>query len=243
MLKRWFWRLLYVVSVLSFSLPFVAVRGCEHNARLVTYSGWDLFVHDKLVLWYFIPFGIAVFFLICSLITPADSNILSGFLKSAKTALSGIAGAVIFFLPRFQFLFNKEYIVKKGQVLSAGCWVLVYAVSYIAMARLFFAARKTKPPPISKATLLPALFVCGFGFLLALSVPISIWLPLNQAVFSLKKLGVTFSLFLAFSLPIILAAYFLGRGLRAQAPWARRAVTMLAFIVAACALLLLYMRN
>ena len=116
------WRLVYLVSVLAFFLPFASIKGCNEK-EYKEYGGLDL-VSENTVLILPIIAGLLLFVL--SFRRQRGSLLFQGFLLGGKAVLALLAAIVLqFWLPIVAYVLD-SFVPKIGLYLSATCWDLVY---------------------------------------------------------------------------------------------------------------------
>ena len=131
--KSHVWRIIYLVSVLAFFLPFLSIKGCQ-GSEYEEYRGFELVSkHTLLVL----PIGMGLLFFILSFLRRHGSLLLQGFLESGKAVLALLAGLTVVALPSFEYIFDDIH-PGIGQLLSTACWCLVYISSLIGALTYLF---------------------------------------------------------------------------------------------------------
>lgn len=136
------WRLVYLVSVLAFFLPFASIKGCNEK-EYKTYSGFELMGENTSLI---LPLSTALFFFVLSFLRRRRSPSFQGFLLSGKACLAWLAVFVLWIGLLFGYLFS-SFVFKIGLYLSIACWALVFVASLYAASAGFFKIRSLRVIP------------------------------------------------------------------------------------------------
>ncbi len=212
------WRLIYLLSVFAFFLPFVSVKGCKSEIT-TNYSGFSLITQkDEGSLLYLFPIGMGLLFLAGSFLALSISDINKAFLKGVKTIVGFLSCLIVISYPSFQFFFSTVK-PKMGQIIGGACWIIIYSFSYFTLLRKLFII---KPLPSLKSS--QNFFVTqAFYYLLGI---FACWCPILMVVFA-KTYSYSFGEFFIalaatflLSLPVFFTLHFLVEGVKNEERWA-----------------------
>jgi hypothetical protein len=221
--RRQVWKWLYFFSVYAFFLPFVSVKGC-HSDKITHYIGLEL-INVGEGKFYYIPIGIGILFLVFSFLKFTPGTILQAFLKGGKAIGCLISGAVAIFYPFIQFLFDTVYI-KIGQVLCAGCWIILYLYNYAVLLKSYLSYDQMQKIMDDKETVFLQILVWLFGVVLGISVPVYHLIDVmgvkRTGVYLAKNLALSLLLIVLITVPVYLTTYFLIEAIKRKEKWAIR---------------------
>lgn len=221
------WRLVYLVSVLAFFLPFASIKGCNEK-EYKEYGGLDLVSeHTVLVL----PIIAGLLFFVLSFRRQRGSLLFQGFLLSGEAVLAWLAGIILqVWLPIFAY-FLSSFVPKIGLYLSAACWDLVFIASLIAtLAYLFKMRRLQVVPRIAYpkhvSLLLLVNYLCS-GILVLWLFLVCYYVAIDS---SNNYSGVVQLIWITFAVSFLPLLYFLNEGLKRGEIWAGKGSIFIAGI-------------
>lgn len=108
-------RATYLLFCMSFTLPFLDVRGCT-TKKMTYYYGYQLIGLPSGFL-YLVPIAIFIGYFILSFMRKNMSQSLRAFAVNWRAMTAAFSGIIIVFVPMYQFLFDTVFI-RIGQVLA-----------------------------------------------------------------------------------------------------------------------------
>ena len=203
--KDHLWRGLYLLAGFSFFLPFFA-----------NYSGFQLLT--KPGGWgYLLPVSLALLLFALTFLRQNDDEILQGFSRSWKAALSALSAGIILVLPVLQFLSSRG--IRIGQGLGFACWTIAHMANLVGATITFVRARRS--PPLRNGRE-PGQFAAlrGANALFALAaVAVSVSIILESKPRSAVDV-MALLVIVGFSISICMALYFAVQGLSRGEIWA-----------------------
>ncbi len=137
-------RVLYVVVVISFFLPFATVKSCADEVER-TYTGFEMLEEQAGV---FLSGVLLLALLLLGLsfrkriVTPMRR----GLVQAWKALLCALAAIGTFFATGMSFLFQ-EVTIRVGLMLCLGSWLILYLLAMITAIRQVVLAREDCPSP------------------------------------------------------------------------------------------------
>jgi hypothetical protein len=218
--RGWLWRAVYLLSVVSFLLPFVTVvRSCSSpRGEERVFRGYELVAEGKWLLLLLLPIVLACVLFGLSFLRSRGSGLLQGFQSSWRALLAWVAVFTVIASIQVQFLFDKVT-GRVGEAVNLACWALVYVAG---LAGALITAARLRRLPVSPSPVprpLARVYALHAGWLILAAAV----LPVSAALFFLR--AESFDRFLLGSLvllaiPVGLAQHFLTRGIRGAEPWA-----------------------
>ena len=209
---RIFWRIIYLLTVVSFALPFLVVKGCTPGTSQA-YTGMQLIGKDWMFL---IPLVIGLVFFLLSFLSQRQSEVCRAFTEGWRTMLAFSALLGVWVLPTFTFLFE-DVSPLQGQVIAVVAWVLLYVAGLFALWVAYRRIRSAQPAALGRR---PAL--CRI--LHAMTLVVLIVGVIAPVAVSLRLLGWArwpWAAFALFNFPAMAALWFAARGALHGEQWVR----------------------
>ena len=224
-------RVLYFLALVSFSLPFVSVKGCA-SKQIHDYRGYELLREHGGWL-YLIPIGLGVLFLALSFLSQRGDVVIRGFVSSMRTVLAFAAGYAVAVGPYLQFLFDEVH-WRVGQYIVAASWAIVFVTS---LSSALISMKRTWPPRRAAGVELkggPIRIV--FWLLVALTLGL---FGISVALCIISQHGERYwaLIVVIFALCVYLALPFAEAGLKGQERWAAAWVVASTFLLLATGIL------
>lgn len=215
------YRVLCLVFICSFLLPFVDVEGCA-TKKIGTYYGYSL-VRDSPLL-YLIAIGLFLLILTLSVLVKEGSASFNAFASAWRAMAAATAGMIVLLFPDLQFLFDTVF-MKIGQLLAVVSAALLF-IGGAAEAAVAYAGLKR-----DRTALLPA-----EGALLkyhASMIVLALALVPVYGIALKEEIGLTVTWFVVLTLPFVLSQLIVIEGVRRGESWTRRWAPAVAAVLAA----------
>ena len=121
-------RLIYILFILSFFMPYATVTGCS-SKKVTDFTGLDMVMYTEGII-YIVPVAIFLFFLVSSFIKiKADRFLhLEAFMFNWKALMASLAGVILIVVPQLQFLFD-DFEPRAGLITAVLCCLAAFTDS------------------------------------------------------------------------------------------------------------------
>jgi hypothetical protein len=215
------YRVLCLVFICSFLLPFVDVEGCT-TKKIGTYHGYDL-VRDAPVL-YLVAIGAVLLVLVLSILVKEGSACFNAFASAWRAMAAAVSGMIILLFPGLQFLFDTVF-MRAGQLLALLSAALLFAGGAVEAAVAYAGLRRERPGGAAAGTFLLKYHAAMIVIALAL-VPV-------YGIALKEEYGLTVAYFFVLTIPFVLSQFIVIEGVKRGEAWPRRWAPAVALVMAA----------
>jgi hypothetical protein len=208
-IRPWALRVLHLLFIGSFMLPYVTVTGCS-DGKVVVVRGYELFTGYEMV-FYLVAIGIVMACFALSFVKTAPGPSLGAFAAAWRAIAAALSGMIVGFFPGIQYLFD-SVTPHAGQVLGLACAGALFAEGAVGSLRGYLGLRRDRPPGPPAGTLRS--FHRGV-LLLALAMVPFYFIGLGD------EWGVALLYLFLLTLPFILVQLIALEGVRRGEAWTR----------------------
>ncbi len=215
-------RVLCLLFIFSFLLPYVDVKGCTTKTT-GTYYGYDLIQGESAVL-YLVAIGIFLLLLVLSFLVKEGSASFNAFAAGWRAMAAAIAGVIVLLFPDLDFLFDTVF-MGPGQLTGVVTAALLFADGAAGAAIGYAGLRRGRPAGPQPSGGLVKYHAAMILLALALvpAYAIALW----------EEVGLTVTYFVILTMPFILSQLIVIEGVKRGEGWTRRWAPAVGVVMAA----------